>query len=874
MHRDLVEQRRWVSEEDYQLSLALAQIMPGPLAAHMAIALGYFRAAGVAAGRGAVWLVLVRQPSGEGSPMTRPLDSANPVAPAGAGTPEPRASSLSTVAIVVLAIGALYFGQDILVPFALAILLSFALGPLVTRLRRVGLPRVPAVLLVVTLAFAGIGAFGLVVGGQLAQLASNLPTYQQNIAAKIRSAQAAAPGGGVIDRAASVLRELREEFEQGKAPAAGPEAPVVRLEDPETSPLDVFRNVAGPLLGPIGTAGLVIVFVVFMLLEREDLRNRLIRLVGGDLSLTTEAMDEAARRVSRYLVMQLLVNLTYGVPIGVGLYLIGVPNALLWGVLATVLRFVPYIGPFIAALFPIALSIAVDPGWGMLFSTIGLFLVVELVSNNVVEPWLYGSSTGLSAVAIIVAAIFWTTLWGPVGLFLSTPLTVCLAVMGRYVPHLRFLDVMLGSEPALSPAEAFYQRMLAGDPDEGLQIAHQFLKERPLAAFYDEVALPALRLAERDRQRRALAPERRAAITASVLTVVADLADHEEPADDGGERTSQPVGDPAPTGWSGESVLCVAGRSGLDMAAGAMLAQLLERRGIGTRVLPADAVSPEGVGGLDLGGVQLVCLSYLGGAAVAQARQAGRRLRRLAPETAILVGFWNNQVDEVKAENPASALGADLVATSLAQAVDQIAIRATASAEAPPMPAPIPANEAERLEEIQRLGLLDTPPEPRFDRITRRLAKAFGVSTSLITLVDEHRQFWKSQTGLPEELAARRESPRGTSVCGHVVAADEVLVVEDVLKDKRFANNPFLREHGIRFYAGAPLRTEAGLAIGALCVIDTSPHTIGAPERALLQMLADEVMQEIRRSAGQPAEQGADTVTASGPPADSQASPA
>jgi predicted PurR-regulated permease PerM len=695
------------------------------------------------------------------------------------------------------------------------------------------------------------------VGSQVVHLAQQLPTYQNNIRAKIVSMQSAAPSGGAVDRATTVLRELGKELSQEtEAEANKPaERPVlVRVEEPTPSPLEMVSNIAGPLLSPIATAGLVVVFVILMLLEREDLRDRLIRLVGGgNLYLTTEALDDAGRRISRYLLMQLVVNATYGLPIGIGLWLIGVPNALLWGVLATVLRFIPYVGPFMAALFPIALAIAVDPGWNTLLLTIALFLVMELVSNNFIEPWLYGSSTGISPLAIILAAIFWTMVWGPAGLLLSTPLTVCLAVMGRYIPQLQFLDILLGSEPVLSTEERFYQRMLAGDADEGEEIAKKFLQERPLAAFYDEVVLPALRLAELDRKTHDLADERRATVTDTCLHVVAELADYDDPepaaASDlqGTVAPETAAGTPPAVLWTGKSVLCIAGRTGLDRVVAAMLAQLLERRGLGARVLPADAISLEGMSSLDVKGVELICLSYLSTSALAHARRVSRRLRRRAPEAKILLGLWNRQFDATKESDPASALSADLIATSLPQALEEIERLATVPTEAPMLPPPVPVHEEERLAALKSLNILDTPPEEAFDRVTRYLAKAFDAPISLLSLVDEYRQFWKSATGLPEDLAKARQAPRETSMCGHVVARDEVMVIEDVLKDKRFANNPFLLERGVRFYAGAPLRTGEGHAIGSLCVIDTKPRTISERERALLQMIANEVMVEIER---------------------------
>ncbi len=783
---------------------------------------------------------------------------------AGAAKPPATGSAPMTLVVVAISIVALYVGRDILIPVALAILLSFALGPIAIRLRRWGLGRVTSVVIVVFLAFVGLGGFGVLIGSQLVQLVKNLPTYQNNIHTKIRSMQSAARDDGIIDRAATVLRELSKDVSgesiagtKRAADVAGTGTPIpVRIEEPALSMFAIIAGIASPLLGPIGTAGLVVVFVFLMLIEREDLRTRLIKLVGGgNLYLTTEALDDAARRVSRYLLMQLIVNVTYGVPLGIGLYFIGVPNALLWGVLATVLRFVPYVGPFIASLFPIALAIAVDPGWEMLLWTIGLFLTVELISNNVIEPWLYGSSTGVSAIAIILAAIFWTTLWGPIGLLLSTPLTVCLVVMGRYIPHLRFLEVMLGSEPALSAGEHFYQRMLAGDSEEGEEIAKEQLKERTLPELYHEVILPALCLAERDRDRKFLVGERRAVVTESFLRVVASLSGHEsgEASNDAADGYLRDLPDSAHSPgavapvWRGKSVLCIAGWTGLDRVAAAILAQQLESGGIGARALPADGISPEITGSLDIEGIELICLAYLSKSGSMHARQACLRLRRQTPSAKIMVALLNGQAVERNEGDQNPALSCELVATSLAEAFDLIKDLAASPIVTPMVPAPVPPEEPERLDQLKKLKILDTDTEEIFDRLTRRLAQAFGAPIALLSLVDEYRQFWKSATGLPEDLNLAREAPRETSICGHVVAANQLLVVEDVLKDKRFANNPFLRERGIRFYAGAPLRTSTGHAIGSLCVIDTKPRSVSERESTLLQMIADETTAQIEK---------------------------
>jgi predicted PurR-regulated permease PerM len=384
---------------------------------------------------------------------------------ADAGAAPPR--SLGTLAVGVVVIAALYFGREVFVPMALAVLLSFALGPAVLLLRRWYVNRVVAVIAVAVIAFSVIIGIGAVIGSQFAHLAENLPGYQTNITQKIHSLRDTTTSKGVVGRAVTMLSDLGNEITNpnvgaGSAPANGAAvvAPGVRqqkpvlveIRQPASTPLQLIRDVAGPLLQPLATAGIVIVFVIFFLLQRQDLRDRFIRLAGArDLRRTTQGLDDAGHRLSRYLLTQTAVNAGVGALVGTGLWLIGVPNPALWGILTMLLRFVPYIGPIIAVAFPAALAVAVDPGWSMMFWVVGLFLAVELVTGYMIEPWLYGHSTGLSGVAVLVAAAFWTLLWGPVGLLLSTPLTMCLVVLGRHVEHLRFLEVLLGDQPALAP---------------------------------------------------------------------------------------------------------------------------------------------------------------------------------------------------------------------------------------------------------------------------------------------------------------------------------------------------------------------------------------------------------------------------------------
>jgi predicted PurR-regulated permease PerM len=821
-----------------------------------------------------------RIPAADGSPPAPP-------------DPAP-ASSIVTAAVILVTIAALYFGRDIFLPFALAVLLSFMLARPVGWLRHARLPRVAAVVIVVSSAFLLIAGLSVLVGAQVISLANNLPSYQKTMQQKIRDIRATAPGGGPIDRTTAVIQALGRELadtpappaseKRGAAPAKKKEPIPVTIEPSPEDSLSAAQNVIMPLLGPIGTAGLVIIFIFFVLLEPSDLRDRFIRLAGGDLHRTTEALSEAADRVSRYLVMQLVVNASYGVPLGIGLYLIGVPSAFLWALLATLLRFVPYLGPVIAAVFPLTLAFAVDPGWSMLLWTAGVVLALELISNNLIEPWLYGSSTGMTPVAVILAAIFWTLLWGPVGLILATPLTVCLVVMGRYVPQLAFLDVLLGSDPVLSPEERLYQRLLAGNVEEAIEIAELHVAgpaaeteadeaADPLLAFYDNVGLPALRLAENARQRGASSEDRKK-VADGLRAVVQDLRDIATKKEENGDKEA--AGDaPHPAQqWFGTPALCIAGRGELDGAAAVMLAHALESKGIGARHAGASAVTHEKIGQLDLAGVEVICLVYLGPAPQAYARFACRRLKRRMPRLKIVLCAWNLATESGTAEQIAANAGADGAPASLDEAVRCVADVA-GHATLPSMPPPpLPPQEQARLEALHASGVLDAGWRGHLDRVARKVADAFETPIGLVTLVDDSCQLWKGAAGLPEELEKTRQGERETSICGHVVAADAPLVVEDTARDPRFARNPFLRQHGLRFYAGAPLRTRSGHVIGSLCVIDTKPRTLSPREVKLLQVIADELMAEVAKTpaAADDAAEAADMAAAAPPPGAGRAS--
>ena len=440
------------------------------------------------------------------------------------------------LAIGTVIVAALYIGREILIPITLAVLLSFVLAPLADLLRRLWLGRVVSALLAVLLALGAILLIGGLIGTQMAQLAGDAPRYAATIEHKVETLREATLG-----RLSSLADSLGlpGRLTHTETPPAGPDAspataapgaaPPPQGTTAISSPWELAQRILSPVLGPLETTGIVFIVAIFILLQREDLRDRMIRIMGAtDLRRTTTALDDAARRLSRYFLAQLGINLVFGCVIGIGLFLIGVPSPLLWGVLATLLRFVPYIGAVLAGALPVALAAAVDPGWNLAIWTAALFLVTEPVMGQVVEPMVYGHSTGLSPVSVVISAIFWSWLWGPIGLILSTPLTLCLVVLGRHVQRLEFLDVLLGDRPALTPVESFYQRMLAGDPDEALDQAELLLKERSLSSYYDEVALKGLQLAANDASRGVVPPEQIERVKNAIRGLVADLASHED----------------------------------------------------------------------------------------------------------------------------------------------------------------------------------------------------------------------------------------------------------------------------------------------------------------------------------------------------------
>jgi predicted PurR-regulated permease PerM len=505
----------------------------------------------------------------------------------------------------------LHLARDVLIPFALAILLAFLLAPAVRGLERLRIGRLASTLVVVAIGFAAIGAVGWIAATQAVSVASKLPEYRENVRTKIRALRHAPEGK--IGRAAEALKDLQSEAGTTQEPIAVTETP--------TSPLAVIGEWAEPVAKPAGTALAVIVFTILMLLHRENMRDRLIGVIGaGRINVTTQAMGEAASRVSRFLFMQLVINACFGIPFGIALYFIGIPNAMLWGLLATLLRFIPYAGVWIAIAMPALLAIAIDDGWSMFAWTLGTFAVLEAMAVYVAEPILYGRSAGLSAMAVIVAALFWTWLWGPVGLLLAMPLTVVATVVGRYVPQLGYLNTLLGVEPVLAPEARFYQRLVALDQEEATELAEKHIEEHGAQAFFADVVVPALSLAERDRHLGGLIEdfsETHPEINAAACIV---------PAHDEADRLAGEI---------------------LSRFTGAKLTDA-----------PQDC--------------RLVCISAVPPHAGAHAASAARRVRKQLPETKVVVALWAGDGDIGRATTRLQQVGVDQVVTRLPDAIEAL----------------------------------------------------------------------------------------------------------------------------------------------------------------------------------------------------------
>jgi predicted PurR-regulated permease PerM len=588
---------------------------------------------------------------------------------------------LSPLVTIAIAIATLYLGQDLLIPFFLALLISFLLARPVSWLEKLKLGRALSVLIVMAVAFSAAGAMLWVGAVQLSSIVSELPHYQRNIARKLEAVRN--PAGSSLAKALASIHLLTTELSPNSSVAekqktvaeqapnrkrnAGqppPTTPVpVEVVPHQTTSFESLGLFSTSLLRFFGEASAVIVLALFMLINRGDLRNRLVRLSGqGHLVAVTTALDDAAERVSRYLLTQSLVNGTFGTLLGVGLYWIGVPYAPFWGVLGALLRFIPYVGTLIAGACPLLLALAVFDGWTKPLYTLATFATIEGTTSSLVEPWLYSTRTGISSLAILVSAAFWTLLWGPIGLVLSTPLTVCLAVLGRHVPQMEFLYVLLGDEPVLSPEARYYQRLLAMDEEEAAEIVDEYLKEKSLAEVYDSLLIPALSLAERDRHQDRLGEEREQFIYQSTRELIQELGDRHE---------SRP--DPIPHSASPLSIRCLPARDGADELVGLMLAQLLQTAGYDAEAISIGPIENM-LDRLAEAEPDVLFVSALPPFAVAHARSVCRRAQQRLPGLKVAVGLWNFGAELDKAKQRLGHDCSDCVMTTLAQAESQVRV--------------------------------------------------------------------------------------------------------------------------------------------------------------------------------------------------------
>jgi predicted PurR-regulated permease PerM len=571
----------------------------------------------------------------------------------------PRLITLAAIAVV---IATLYLARSVLIPFVLAMLVSFLLAPLVLRLQRRHFSRSAAVVTAILLVFvASSGASWLVVN-QVREVTSKLPEYRQNIHDKMATLR------GVVAKPVSAATKIVTDFGADLAPSVDPEAaraPIqtVRIAEATRGPFEIVRDTLGPTLDILMTAAMALLFAFLMLLRRDDLGDRFIRIVGhGKILVTTRALAEASTKVSGYLWRLLLLNGLHGLVIGIGLTCIGVPNAILWGLLAAILRFIPYVGPWIAATFPVLTALAVSPGWSQVLLTVGLFATLELISNNLLEPWIYGSGTGISPLAILVSALFWTWLWGPVGLVLSTPLTVCLVVMGKYVPQLQFLHLLFGDAPGLSPPARLYQRLIAGDQDQAWLVIRTEIEQKSLHELYDSVVLPALSMAERDRQQGILDEEAEVRIEDTMKLLLEEAGELRASSDASSDSIQ------APPSADSLRVLCLPARGKADALAADMLRQVLERDGVQVEVSSVAELSGETLNSIETRRIDIVCISAVPPSGFMHVRYLCKRITGRYPKLPIVVGMWTLDLENQELADRLPILAGARVVASLAEA--------------------------------------------------------------------------------------------------------------------------------------------------------------------------------------------------------------
>lgn len=608
--------------------------------------------------------------------------------------PPRQSSGIRTACILIGVIAALFLARDIFIPLAFAVTLALVLSPAVGWLQKLHIRRFPAVLLVILVSIGAAGSISYVILNQFVQVVNDLPGDRDNIDKKIQALRT--PNKGALGRAAQSVRELGKELSTApEAPAPPAPRPAqertgrsiitanptaanptpanplpVQVIEPPVNGLVYVRDLTQPFLAPLGKLAIVLVFTLFLLLEAADLRNRLFRLAGlSRLNVMTQALDDATRRVSRFLMLQFMVNAGFGIILGTGLYLIGVPYAALWGTVAALLRIVPYVGSAVAGLLPLLLSLAVFDHWMPPLMVFLLFAVLELITGNLLEPRLYGSHTGISSLALLLTAVFWATLWGPAGLILSTPLTVCVVVLGRHIPHLSFLHILLGDQPALEAEALLYQRLLAMDDQEARSVADQYLSEHSLLQLYDSVIVPALTIAEQDRHKGAIDPEREEFLFLSLREMLSEFSES--------ARDSTPETPREPSGLTVSGrVLCFPAHDEADEIAAAMFAQLLEQAGCATVSFPLGSSPQSILAVVEPTGNDFFCISAIPPFAFSHARAINRVLRTKFPQTKILLGVWGFSGDMERALRHFQPKPPDKFVVNFADALEYLGVPA------------------------------------------------------------------------------------------------------------------------------------------------------------------------------------------------------
>lgn len=712
-----------------------------------------------------------------------------PVAP-----PRRRLNTFESLATFAIMAVLLYLGAGIFVPLVLAILLAFALNPLVSWMnKRLHLPDPVAVILAVLLAVAALAAFVFTAGTQIANLVQELPGYRSVMEAKIAGLQEQFGGLTWLDQLTGMVSSLGDGLNGNPdaPPPPGQIRPIPVTISNDIGPLAVITSVMGSIVGPIATAAIVTVFLIFLLLGRSDMQERFIRLVSaGRYSLTNLAITDASKRVGRYLIIQLLVNTTYGVIFGTGLWLIGVPSAPLWGLLIILFRYIPFVGALIIAIVPFTLAFAVDPGWNMLLMAVGLFLVVDLTTANVIEPRLYGSSTGVSPIAILLSAMFWATLWGPVGLILATPMTVCLVVIGRHLPQFQFLETLLGSEPVLSTHERIYQRMLNGKTEDAIDISEDYVEEHGKEDWADDVMLPALRMATAELPDRPESVPQRRQLIATFEAVLDNVVE--------------------PTWTENAPIMLIGGHTEIDEAAARLLGVKLLDEKVPVEVLPPGAIRQEAIGRLELEPVHTLLLVFMGSDIRSQCRYVARRVRRMDPEVRIGVVILN----DAALEETADLLHVDAVYRDLDKAVDAIRDQQ----------APAKAARAKLVAQpFAGLGRGDDALGKELDAI----AEGFDVPVALINLLDDERH---------------QDDEDAIELTKLVADKGEVVVIHNAQSEDIEGDNAYLVTNGIDFFAGAPLVLADGTIAGVLALQDYDPHEFSEEDIERLKAKAAELV--------------------------------